>query len=258
MANEHFESINPFEAPSESAVQATSSAEGWPPGPVEYFSPAGRAHAATLVYCLCIAFSCAEGLALAGRISNLESIDRGAAPPLALTQADDQFYALILMTNAVTRLVAFTLFLLWFYRAFKNAGALGARGLRCSPAWSVGYFFVPVLNLFRPFQCASEMWRASDPDQRLVDGFEWRGLDNGRPARAWWTLFLISQLVARIDGYLTQTGTSVEVLLHASYFSLAANALTVALDVSAIYFLRALTRRQQQKESGLRDEAAEA
>ena len=32
--------------------------------------------------------------------------------------------------------------------------------------WAIGPWFVPILNLFRPWQIAVETWEGSDPDMR--------------------------------------------------------------------------------------------
>lgn len=43
-------------------------------------------------------------------------------------------------------------FLCWVYRANYNCRQWGAAGMRFTPGWSVGWFFVPIMNLFRPLQ----------------------------------------------------------------------------------------------------------
>jgi hypothetical protein len=48
-------------------------------------------------------------------------------------------------------LAAEVLFLLWQYRAAKTARALGYPARR-SPGWGVGSYFVPVVNLWMPYQ----------------------------------------------------------------------------------------------------------
>lgn len=48
-------------------------------------------------------------------------------------------------------------FLAWLYRAACNARALGAVGMQVSPAWAVGGFFVPCIQLFLPYQAMREI-----------------------------------------------------------------------------------------------------
>lgn len=54
-------------------------------------------------------------------------------------------------------------FLAWLHRAYGNLRSLGARQLDSSPGWAVVSFFIPILNLFRPYQIVRETWRHSHP-----------------------------------------------------------------------------------------------
>jgi hypothetical protein len=47
-------------------------------------------------------------------------------------------------------LAAFVLVGVWIYRANANAHALGG-DLSVSPGWAVGWFFVPIACLFKPY-----------------------------------------------------------------------------------------------------------
>jgi hypothetical protein len=78
----------------------------------------------------------------------------------------------------VAGLVAFAvvvLFLMWFYRALVNAQALGLP-LRRSPAWGVVSVFIPIIQLWFPFQSACDLFPAGHPDRKVV----------GR----WWACYL--------------------------------------------------------------------
>lgn len=50
-------------------------------------------------------------------------------------------------------------FLMWLHRSSSNLTAFGywkSRGY--SPAWAVGSFFVPIVNLFVPYQTTKYVW----------------------------------------------------------------------------------------------------
>jgi len=53
------------------------------------------------------------------------------------------------------------LFLMWIYRANSNARQLGAQGMKFSPGWSVGFYFIPILWFWKPYQAMKEIWQAS-------------------------------------------------------------------------------------------------
>lgn len=52
-------------------------------------------------------------------------------------------------------------FLIWIYRASSNARAIGARDMMVSPAWAVGWYFVPLANLAMPYVAMRDLWKAS-------------------------------------------------------------------------------------------------
>jgi hypothetical protein len=54
------------------------------------------------------------------------------------------------------------LFLIWKYRANATLRQMGVYWLRFSPAGCVGWYFVPVFNLFRPYQAMQELWKDSE------------------------------------------------------------------------------------------------
>lgn len=92
-----------------------------------------------------------------------------------------QLYLFIFAVGAV-------LFVWWFYRAYQNLRSLRTTGHRFSTGWAVGAWFVPILNLFRPFQIAEEIWRGSDPDAP-VDASVREG-NASEVVRVWWFLML--------------------------------------------------------------------
>lgn len=54
-----------------------------------------------------------------------------------------------------------TLFSMWKHRASKNLAPLGVSNQRFSPRWAVAYYFIPILNLFRPYQAMKEIYLRS-------------------------------------------------------------------------------------------------
>jgi hypothetical protein len=90
------------------------------------------------------------------------------------------------------------LFLRWTYLVKKNAMALGASYLEFdfSPGWSVGYYFVPFVNLVAPYKALRETFQASHPEFRPdTQRLEWSSAPKLLPL--WWALWLV-------DGFLGQ------------------------------------------------------
>jgi hypothetical protein len=71
---------------------------------------------------------------------------------------------------------------LWVYRAYKNLRALGHMYTDFTPGSAVGYFFVPFVNLWKPYQAMSEIWTKSDPSESS---------SGSAIVVFWWACFLI-------------------------------------------------------------------
>ena len=75
--------------------------------------------------------------------------------------------AIVLFLSSLSYLVVYLggifFFFMWLVRANKNARALGARDMEFTPGWMVGWFFVPLANLFKPYEAVEELYLASDP-----------------------------------------------------------------------------------------------
>ena len=87
------------------------------------------------------------------------------------------------------------LFCMWLVRASKNARALGARGMEFTPGWTAGWFFVPVLNLVRPYEAIKELYQASDPESGSTD---WAVFEAPGFILAWWVSWIGFTLVGPV------------------------------------------------------------
>ncbi len=80
------------------------------------------------------------------------------------------------------------LFAFWTYRMNANIHALGGNNLRFTPAWAVSWYFVPVANLWKPYQVMRELWLASD------NPANWQTGRTSKLLGWWWASWLASAL----------------------------------------------------------------
>ena len=84
--------------------------------------------------------------------------------------------------------VFFVYLLVWVHRAATRVRESGATGLSFSPGWAVGWFFVPVLGLWKPYCGLREIWKAS------ARPGDWQSMSVPRILPAWWWLWLLSNV----------------------------------------------------------------
>jgi hypothetical protein len=125
--------------------------------------------------------------ATASQIQLLDAARFGAAIPVEQAEARDNLQRLIAGFQVGIGLVGLPLFLMWVYRVNRNVRALGAEGLRYTPGWSVGWFFIPIWNLFMPYKVIKELWQANSSSSNL----EWRSAPVSPVLGTWWAVGLL-------------------------------------------------------------------
>jgi len=88
----------------------------------------------------------------------------------------DRVLAWAVLTAMAGAVVVPVLFLIWLHDAMTRAHELGWHPAM-SPGWAVGWFFVPVASLWKPYQVMIAVWESSG------------NTDDGRVGR-WWTAWL--------------------------------------------------------------------
>jgi acyl-CoA thioesterase len=75
-------------------------------------------------------------------------------------------------------------FIIWTYAARSNLRSLGARKLEYTTSWAVTGWWIPIVNLIRPYQVIREIWKASDPG--TTDPTAWKEIQTPRLLKLWW------------------------------------------------------------------------
>ena len=169
-------------------------------------------------------------LSAAALPSNLTQLDRlesqamGQQVYIEATPSSD-FAAVGFAAYVLTAIV----FLIFFHRAYSNLAVLGPGEQRWKTGWSVGSWFIPFLNLFRPKQIANDIWRGSD-GSAVPPVFNW-----------WWAFFLV--------GGIAQYGYDKEVMTIAEaktvvYVQALGEVLTIAAALTGAAVVKLVAERQ--------------
>jgi glycerol-3-phosphate acyltransferase PlsY len=98
-------------------------------------------------------------LVLVGQLAELRglvSLDEEAP-----VEGFNALYLGVSVIDFLLALITYILFCMWIYRAAANVKAARVSGFTFTPAWAVGWHFVPIANFFRPFQAMRQIWNAS-------------------------------------------------------------------------------------------------
>ena len=155
-----------FDRISDEAIRSLGLGPSFEPGRTRAFFVAG-------CLSLYILLSLISAVVDFSRIELSSKIAAGVRVPAAQVTNSDALTLLIRLSLVVVVLLTTVSFLAWIYRAHKNLKALGAMDLKYSPGWAIGGFFVPLLNMVRPYQVVTEIWKARASEAHRSRGTVW-------------------------------------------------------------------------------------
>jgi hypothetical protein len=143
---------------------------------------------------------------------------------------------------AILHLIVFitlaVVFIQWFRRAYFNLHQTEEFSLKYTEGWAAGAWFVPFLNLVRPYEIMAEIWEKT----QVVDS-DTEGWDNSSKEKEgkqlvgwWWALFLLQNIANNIASRIGGDMNSIEGLMASTQaemfvFFLEVPAILVAINV---------------------------
>jgi hypothetical protein len=83
-------------------------------------------------------------------------------------------------------------FLRWIYRVNMNLHILSSAPMEYTPGWSIGWYFIPIANLYQPYKAMKEIWNVANigkpGDSAII--------------RWWWAFWIISNIICQIAAKL--------------------------------------------------------
>ena len=156
----------------------------------------------------------------------------------ALATANDNRQQAVGIIQFIFYVSTAIVFLTWTYRANRNARALGATEMKFTPGWSVGWFFVPIASLWKPFQVMREIWQTS------AEPGNWQGVKTPPLLGWWWALYLVTQILIQVSYRTANTVNDLGSALFASSVDMVSNMSSMALDVLAFFLITKIATNQ--------------
>ena len=190
-------------------------------------------------------------LSIGSDLADIELMQRleGGDWTEAEVEANDMRSGVIAILNAFVILIGMIAFLVWIHRVRANLPALGIADARWGPGWAIGWWFIPIMNLFRLFQMVKEIWQASGPEAQLD---AWR--DTAAPALLgwWWAAWLIASAAGNVAFRVeTISPETIDGLIRGSMAYIASEALWAIASIPAIMVVRRIDRRQAGRHATL-------
>ena len=160
-----------------------------------------------------------------------------------VAEANDARHQAIAQVQLLAFIVTAIFWLVWLSRAYSNLGGVGTRKSRFTPGWAVGYWFVPFVNLVRPYQIILDLWLRSE---RLNVDASVANLPRPALISWWWGVYLLSGLAGRMFASLASDAKTLPELINATILGMVVDAIGIIAALLAVAVVRGIDERQQR------------
>ena len=166
----------------------------------------------------------------------LKNISNGVFTSIEQANFNDMRQLIISVMYSIAFIVSAVTFIQWFRRAYYNQEILFVH-MGTTNGWAAGAWFVPIMNLFKPYQMMKELY--FNAENRLVDN----GLETEKKNRftiigSWWTMWIVLSISNRILSAVSNNSQVVDVMIGASIFSMVLSFLFLPLGILAVKTIR--------------------
>jgi Domain of unknown function (DUF4328) len=136
----------------------------------------------------------AQIVALIHRVDLVHHYQHGGFVNLDQADAADAAVRWTAGLEALVFIATVVVWCVWQHRAQSNARLMTAGTTTFTPGWAVGWWFVPIANLFKPFQTVRELWKAS------LGGAGWREIRTWSLLGWWWGVWIAGSVDVWVGG----------------------------------------------------------
>ena len=164
----------------------------------------------------------------AALLSRMEAGNYSAAE----AESNDIRERIIALANLAMFIVCIVLFILWFRRAYNNLNLSGRTITKFDEGWAAGAWFVPFLNLGRPYQIMKEIWEKTQ--QATTNLLTYRKSDI---VGWWWAVWIIGNVASNIANR-AERASSISELMTATYISAIADFIQLIAIIIVVVMIK--------------------
>jgi len=157
----------------------------------------------------------------------LSSWADGETVSMEAATANDSRQMLVAILLVAVRIASIVTFIMWFRRAYYNLH-LRVRNLNNTEGWAAGAWFVPIVNLYMPYQIMKELY---------IETFALMGNKKGEYPENyttayvgwWWFLWIATGIFGRIEFFAAMKAEDVAQKIDSTLMSLASCVMAIPL-----------------------------
>jgi hypothetical protein len=149
--------------------------------------------------------------------------------------ANDYRQQFISSLNVFLLLASTVIFLMWVYRAYDNLYKLKPDNLSSTPGWAVGYWFVPIISLYKPYVTMKEIWDETQayvlPEEKKQD------IKKGYLIGIWWILYLFSIVSSYVVLFAFGGDNSIDGLMNMTIALMCSNVFIIIVKIITLIMI---------------------
>lgn len=146
--------------------------------------------------------------------------------------ANDIRHGAIAIIGVIIYLISVVTFIRWFRRAYYNLH-LKIKNLDYSEGWAAGSWFVPFVNLYRPYKIMKELYE--ETEKLVVNSLaDYNGQLSTSTVGLWWGMWIFSGIVDQIIYHYTKNAYLIDELIESTFLDMVSNVLWIPLSLVTI------------------------
>ena len=155
-----------------------------------------------------------------------------------------QFFSVIIyLTSGI-------IYFVWVRRSYRNLTTLQSNPNEYSSAWAIGSYFVPIVNLFRPYTIMQEIWFGSQPESKLEEESDYEFQDRINSTtfiKVWWAIFLINGFANNFFLRLSLKADTAQKLLTSYWIDIISYVTSIFISWMIIHLIWTIKNLQLEK-----------
>lgn len=153
--------------------------------------------------------------------------------------------ALFMLAALVIQIFCIVFFILWFRRAYANLHRLGTLYPEHEDLWAGISWFIPIINLYRPYYIMKEIWVETQ------EAYKGEGkADSQVLLGVWWALFLSKNVVNNVANRLRRNVFGINGYTKSAIVNLVGDVLTIVAILVTIKIIQQMIRYEMELYQG--------
>lgn len=174
----------------------------------------------------------------------LNSADPEYGVDFEAAQRNDLRESIIASLSLIALIISVVTFLQWFRRAYYNLHQISDQ-LKYAEGWAVGSWFVPILNLYRPYRIMRELYY--ETGRKLFRmGVRMRERNTINYIGWWWALWILTAILGQVQYRYSKFVFNIEGYKDLTLIEISESLFSIPLSLLIIKIIKDYSKMERQ------------